>query len=52
VIFGVRDEVRNSCRIFVRKPQIKRAFWRPNRGWEDNIKMNLRELDCVGAGFM
>ena len=28
------------------KPENKRPLWRPRRRWEDNIKMNLKEVDC------
>ena len=29
------------------KPESKRPLGRPRLGWEDNIKMNLREVGCV-----
>ena len=29
------------------KPEAKRSLGRPRRGWEDNIKMDLREVDCL-----
>jgi hypothetical protein len=35
---------RNTCRILVEKPEEKRPVGRPRRRWEDNIKMDLREL--------
>jgi hypothetical protein len=28
----------------VRKPEGKKPFGRPRRGWEDNIKMDLQEV--------
>ena len=28
------------------KPEGKRPLGRPRRGWEDNIKMDLREVGC------
>ena len=28
------------------KPKGKRPLGRPRRGWEDNIKMNFREVAC------
>ena len=34
-------------RVLVGKPEGKRPFGRPRRRWEDNIKMDLRE---VGGG--
>jgi hypothetical protein len=34
----------NSCSILVGKPVQKRPFGRPRRRWEDNIRMDLREI--------
>jgi len=34
-------------RVLVGKPEVKRPLGRPRRRWEDNIKMELRE---VGGG--
>jgi hypothetical protein len=41
-------ETRNAYRIFVGKPERKRPLRRPRRRWEDNIKMNLREIGWDG----
>jgi len=35
-------------RVLVGKPEGKRPLGRPRRRWEDNIKMDLREV--VGGG--
>jgi hypothetical protein len=35
---------RNVYRIFVGKPEEKRPVGRSRRRWEDNIKMDLREI--------
>jgi hypothetical protein len=35
---------RNGYRILVGKPEGKRPLGRPRCGWEDNIKINLREM--------
>jgi hypothetical protein len=35
---------RNACRILVEKPEGKRPLGRHRRRWEDNIKMDLREI--------
>ena len=48
-------EVRGVHRVLVGKPEGKRSLGRPRRRWEDNIKMDLREvggwrLDGVGSG--
>jgi hypothetical protein len=40
-------EKTNAYKILVGKPEEKRPLRRPRRMWEDNIKMNLRE---VGSG--
>jgi hypothetical protein len=39
-------EMRNVYKILVVKPEGKRPFWRPRRRWEDNIKMDLKEIVC------
>ena len=38
---------RNAFRVLVGKPEGKRPLGRPRRRWEDNIKMDLREVGCV-----
>ncbi|KAJ4452239.1 hypothetical protein ANN_03757 [Periplaneta americana] len=45
-------ESRNACRVLVGKPEGKRPLGRPRHRWEDNIKMDLREVgydgkDCI-----
>jgi hypothetical protein len=37
-------ERRGSYRALVRKPEERRPLGRPRRRWEDNIKMDLREV--------
>jgi hypothetical protein len=37
-------EKRNAYRILVGRPEGKRALGRPIRRWEDNIRMDLREI--------
>ncbi|KAJ4441071.1 hypothetical protein ANN_10921 [Periplaneta americana] len=37
-------ESRNAYRVLVGRPEGKRPFGRPRRRWEDNIKMDLREV--------
>jgi hypothetical protein len=39
---------RNTYRIFVGKPQGKRPLGRTKCRWEDNIKIDLREVGWVG----
>jgi hypothetical protein len=35
---------RNICRVLMGKPEGKRTLRKPRRRWEDNIKMELREI--------
>jgi hypothetical protein len=37
-------EMRNACNILGGKSERKRSLGRPRRGWEDNIRMDLREI--------
>jgi hypothetical protein len=37
-------EKRNAYRILVGKPAGKRPLGRPRHRWEDNIKIELREI--------
>ena len=38
--------------VLVGKPEGKRPLGRPRRRWEDNIKMDLEELGCVGTAWI
>ena len=40
------EKSRNAYRILVGKSEGKRTLGRPRGRWEDNIKMNLREVVC------
>jgi hypothetical protein len=37
---------RSGYRVLVGGSKGKRLLGRPRRGWEDNIKMDLPEVDC------
>jgi hypothetical protein len=37
-------EMRNAYSILVEKPEGKRPLVGPRRSWEDNIRMDLREI--------
>ena len=41
-----------ACRDLVGKPGRKRPLGRPRRRWDDNIKMNLQEVECVGIDWI
>jgi hypothetical protein len=38
-------EGKNAYRISMGKPERKRPMGRPRRRWEDNVKMDLREIE-------
>jgi hypothetical protein len=40
---------RDAYKILVGKPERKRPLGRPGREWEDNIRMNLREIEWEGV---
>jgi hypothetical protein len=43
---------RNAYRILVGKPEGKRPLGRSRHRWEDNIKMNLREIGWGGMDWI
>ena len=40
------EQSRNAYRVLVGKPERKRPLGRPRHRWEDNIRMDLREVGC------
>jgi hypothetical protein len=46
------EEKRNACRVLVGKPEEKRPLGRPGCRWEDNIKMDLREVGWSGMDWI
>ena len=40
------EQSRNTYIVLVGKPEGKRPLGRPRRRWEDNIRMDLREVGC------
>ena len=45
-------EGRGVFRALVGKPEGKTPLGRPRRTWEDNIKMDLQEVGCVGMDWI
>ena len=41
------EQSRYAYRVLVGKPERKRPLGRPRRRWEDNIKMDLREVGVI-----
>ncbi|KAJ4426655.1 hypothetical protein ANN_26453 [Periplaneta americana] len=46
------DESRSAYRVLVGRPEGKRPLGRPRRRWEDNIKMDLREVGYVDRDWI
>ncbi|KAJ4445703.1 hypothetical protein ANN_12388 [Periplaneta americana] len=46
------DESRNAYRVLVGRLEGKRPLGRPRRRWEDNIKMDLREVGYDGRDWI
>jgi len=45
-------EGRVVYRVLVGKPEGRRPLGRPRRRWEDNIRMDLREMGCGCVDWM
>jgi hypothetical protein len=45
-------EVRGAYNILVGRPEGRRQLGRPRRRWEDNIKMDLREIGFGDADWI
>jgi hypothetical protein len=43
--------MRNEYKILVGNPQNKRLIGRPRHGWENNIKINIREIGLNGVDW-
>ena len=46
------EQSRNTYRVLVGKPEVKRPLGRPRLRWEDDIKMDLREVGCDHVGWI
>jgi hypothetical protein len=49
---GCMGEGRGVYRALVGKPEGKRSLGRPRHRWEDNIKMDLKEVGCGGMDWI
>jgi hypothetical protein len=45
-------EMKNTYKILVRKREGKKPLGRPRRTWEDNIRMDLREIGLEGVDWI
>jgi hypothetical protein len=50
--YSAHEERRNAYNILVGKPERKRPLRRPRRRWEDNIKINLRDIAFAGVDWI
>jgi hypothetical protein len=46
-----RGERRGTCRVLVRKPEGKRPLGRPRCRWDNNTKMDLKEIVSEGVDW-
>jgi hypothetical protein len=44
--------MRNAYKMLFGKPEGKRPFTRPRRRWEDNIKMDIRDVGIGGVDWI
>jgi hypothetical protein len=44
--------MRNAYNILVLRPERKSLLVRPRRGWEDNIRMNIREIGWEAVDWL
>jgi hypothetical protein len=45
-------ESRGVYMVLVGRPEGQRPLERPRRKWEDNIKMDLQEVGCMGMDWI
>ena len=45
-------ERRGAYRVLVGKPEGKKPLGRPRRKWDDNIKRDFQEVECVGKDWI
>jgi hypothetical protein len=44
--------LRNICRVLVRGSEGKRLLGESRRRWVDNIKMDVKEIECKGVDWV
>jgi hypothetical protein len=50
--YGTHGERRGVCSVLVGGPNVKRPLRRPRRRWEDNIKMDIKEIELDEANWI
>jgi len=51
-ICSTHGEGKSVYRVLVERPEGKGPLGRPRRGWENNIRMDLREIGIDGANWI
>jgi len=46
------EEWRGVYSVLVGRPEVKRPLGRPRHKWEDNIKLDLREIGINGVNWI
>jgi hypothetical protein len=49
---GTHGERRSAYRVLVVRPEVKRPLGRPRHSWEDNTKMDFREIGIDGTNWI
>jgi hypothetical protein len=49
---GTNREVSNAYKILVGKPEGKRSLGRPRCRWEDNIRVDLKDIGWEGVDWI
>jgi hypothetical protein len=49
---STHGDKKNTYRILVGKPEGNKSVGRPRRRWEDNIRMDLREIGWGGMDWI
>jgi hypothetical protein len=47
-----KGEIRNAYKILIGTPERKRPLGRPRNGWENIIKVHLKEIRCDGVDWI
>jgi len=45
----MHEKMWDAYKILIGKPELKRPFWKPRLRYDDNIKINLREIGREGV---
>jgi hypothetical protein len=43
---GCRWEMRNAYGVLIQTPEGKKPLGRPRNRWQNNIKMDIKEIEC------